>query len=95
MREIVVIKREAKSSPPSSCSKDLTNCGMKIAVRAPPTRRLYKILGIVLATLYVSASNAVPKTATIKIPRINPVTREIIVPKAIMPEARKSSLDFM
>ena len=47
------------------------------------------------ATLYVSASNAVPNTATIKIPRINPVTREIIVPKAIMPEARKSSLDFM
>ena len=51
MSEIVVINREAKPSPPSSCSKDLTNCGIKIAVSAPPTSKLYKILGIVFATL--------------------------------------------
>ena len=92
--EIVVINREAKSSPPSLCSKDRTNCGIKIAVRAPPTSKLYKIFGIVFATLYVSASNVVPKTATIRIPRTNPVMREIIVPNAMIPEARKSSLDF-
>ena len=89
--EIVVIRREAKLSPPSSLSKDLTSCGIKIAVKAPPTSRLYKILGIVFATLYVSASNVVPRTATIKIPRINPVIREIIVPSAMIPDARNSS----
>ena len=85
---------EANPSPPSSLSKERTNCGMKIAVSAPPTSRLYKIFGIVFATLYVSASKVVPRTATIKIPRIKPVMRERIVPSAMIPEARNSSLDF-
>ena len=49
--EIVVTKRDAKPCPPSSSEKDLTSWGTKIAVSAPPTKRLYKILGIVFATL--------------------------------------------
>ena len=65
-----------------------------MAVSAPPTSKLYKILGIVFATLYVSARRAVPRTATIKIPRIKPVMREKMVPRAMIPEARNSSLDF-
>ena len=46
------------------------------------------MLGIVFATLYVSAKSAVPKTATMSKPRINPVMRERIVPMAIIPDAR-------
>ena len=51
IKEIVVIKRDAKSSPPSSCSNERTNCGINMAVSAPPTSKLYKIFGIVFATL--------------------------------------------
>ena len=93
--EIVVTKRDAKPCPPSSSEKDLTSCGTKIAVKAPPTNKLYKILGIVFATLYESASSAVPRTATPNMARKNPVIRDKMVPIAMMPEARKRSFDFM
>ena len=49
--EIVVTKRDAKPWPPSSSEKDLTSWGTKIAVSAPPTNKLYKIFGMVFATL--------------------------------------------
>ena len=50
---------------------------------------------MVFATLKVSASSAVPKTATASKARINPVMRERMVPTAIIPEALKSSLFFI
>ena len=93
--EIVVTKREAKPCPPSSSENDLTSCGTKIAVSAPPTSRLYKIFGMVFATLYESANSAVPSTATAKMARKKPVMRERIVPIAMMPEARNRSFVFI
>ena len=37
---IVVTKREAKPTPPSSSEKERISCGTKIAVSAPPTTKL-------------------------------------------------------
>ena len=93
--EIVVTSLDAKPWPPSGSSKDLTSCGTKIAVSAPPTSKLYKILGMVFATLNVSAKSAVPSTATASSARTKPVIRESIVPIAMIPDARKSSLFFI
>ena len=42
---------EINALPPSESLNDLTICGTKTAVNAPPTNKLYKIFGIVLATL--------------------------------------------
>ena len=53
------------------------------------------MFGIVFATLKVSANSAVPRTATVKMLRINPAIREIIVPSAMMEEARKRSWLFI
>ena len=66
-----------------------------MAVSAPPTSKLYKILGMVFATFKVSAKSAVPSTATARSARTKPVIRESIVPIAIIPDARKSSLFFI
>ena len=41
------------------------------------------MLGIVLATLKLSANSAVPKTATVKTLRMNPAIRDKTVPMAI------------
>ena len=53
------------------------------------------MLGIVFATLYPSASKAVPRAATRRTPRIKPVIREIMVPIAITLEARYRSTGFI
>ena len=44
------------------------------------------IFGVVLPTLKVSPSKAVPRTATVKSPLINPVIRDRSVPRAINAE---------
>ena len=76
--------------------------GILISINIPESKWAFPIFATghmiaiyVFATLKVSARSAVPRTATIKIPRIKPVIREIIVPSAMIPEARKSSLDFI
>ena len=92
--EVAVTRREIKADPPSAPLVARTICGTKTAVRAPPINKLYKMLGIVLATLKVSPSNVVPSTATSNKPRIKPVTREKIVPTAITVEDFKSAPVF-
>ena len=42
---------EINAEPPSESLKDLTIWGTNTAVKAPPIKRLYKIFGIVFATL--------------------------------------------
>ena len=81
---------EIKALPPSESLNDLTICGTKTAVNAPPISRLYKMLGIVFATLYVSPNMAVPSKATISKLRINPVILETTVPAAITVVARNN-----
>ena len=79
-----------KALPPSWSLVARTICGTKTAVNAPPIIKLYRIFGIVFATLKVSPSKVVPRTATKSNPRANPVIRETIVPTAMIVEDFKS-----
>ena len=87
---MAVTSREIKALPPSWSFVARTICGTKTAVNAPPIIKLYRIFGIVFATLKVSPSKVVPRTATKSNPRANPVIRETIVPTAMIVEDFKS-----
>ena len=81
---MAVTNLEIKALPPSLSFVARTICGTNTAVNAPPIIKLYKIFGIVFATLKVSPSKVVPNTATKSRPRANPVIRETIVPTAMI-----------
>ena len=56
--------------------------GTRVAVRTPPRISSNTMLGVLFATLYVSASTAPPSAYAVADTRASPVTRESIVPSA-------------
>ncbi|GAQ59582.1 hypothetical protein a10_09488 [Streptomyces acidiscabies] len=55
---------------------------------------MYRLVGTVLAVLYVLASNPVPSAAAWSTCRISPVARDTTVPSAIRTDARPTPACF-